>query len=1136
MQRIDGRMIYSATDLNDFLECAHLCELERLVARNQRTRPEADPSIELLARKGAEHEARYLESLRAQYGTSVVVGPARTAPSILAWEEAQAATLAAMSSGAQIIYQAAFFDGSFIGRADFLRRVERPSLKWAWSYEVIDTKLGLSPKPHYLVQLCNYSEHLERLQGTPPHDMHVVLGSDRERSFHVADFAAYYRHVKSSFLSTMARSTNSTYPLENPHCSACAWSATCAKQRDSDDHLSLVASIKRSQIARLESNGIATLAALAAATPAQRPVGMAESTFEKLHAQAALQHVQRTEQRYAYELLEPRENVGFSAIPAPDVGDIFFDMEGDPLYRADRGLEYLFGAYLPHENEYRAFWARSDRDEYDALCAFMDFVQARLQQYPHLHIYHYAPYEVTALKRLAGRFGAREELIDSFLKRAIFVDLYAVVRNAVRISQPSYSIKKLEAFYGMTRSTRTKRGDDSILMFETWLMNGDDAILEDIERYNEDDCRSTWLLRDWLLMLRAERNRDRDEPIPFRKPPLDDDGTDAESPRTELEGRLLNGIDAIESGAALRAVGDTVRARWLLGHMLQFHRRDQKPDWWRYFERIQNPDDLLEGDSDALAGLRLRSDVPSYKLNPKDKNFVYTYDFPPQDHHLRSKALCAHTTKSVEIVRIDDRTNTALVKANASVAAQLRALIPQTPPPDRVKRAAMERIAHAHVAAALQSEHPATYDLLLAHRPRIDGATAGAPIQPTPVSADAVASIVKRLRSSSLFVQGPPGSGKSTLGAHVIVDLIAAGKRVGIVANGHKSLHHLLHTIEAQALARGITIHGVHKASTQTEGSQYDSLLDSPMITTVYDKADVPSDWELVSGTTYMWAETNLVDVFDYLIIEEAGQVALADALNASLAARNIVLLGDPQQLPQVSQGTHPTGSGSSILEHLLGDAETVSPERGIFLDTSYRMHPAICAFVSNAIYDGRLHSAPLAANNRIDSPGLNGAGLRYLPIEHAGNSRYAIPEAERIVAEVEKLLRGSYVRNDEPSHPITAHDILVVTPYNLQRNKIAEMLETAGYGEVRVGTVDKFQGQEAPIVFYSMATSSGADMPRDLTFLFDTHRFNVAISRAQCMTVLVCSPELLDTRATTTEAMKLVNLLCSYVESASTA
>jgi uncharacterized protein len=391
---------------------------------------------------------------------------------------------------------------------------------------------------------------------------------------------------------------------------------------------------------------------------------------------------------------------------------------------------------------------------------------------------------------------------------------------------------------------------------------------------------------------------------------------------------------------------------------------------------------------------------------------------------------------------------------------------------------------------------------------------------------------VQRLQNSYLFIQGPPGSGKSTIGASCVVDLLQQGKRVGVAAHSHKAVHNLLRKIEETAHERGFRFRGCHKESGQTEGSTYAPLEHWPMIASVDDVDELASaDCRLAAGTTFAWADEALADQFDYLFIDEAGQVCLADALIASRAAHNVVLLGDPMQLPHVSKGSHPAGVSLSVLDHLRGDARTVRPDFGIFLDRSYRMQRRICGFISEAFYDGRLRPVEKTDANRVDSPGLSGAGLVHIALEHEGNRNRSEEEAQRIVDEIRLLLRGSVTVERKPSRLITQDDILVVAPYNVQRIRITQLLKDAGYDGVRVGTVDKFQGQQAPIVFYSMAASSADDVPRGMEFLFDRNRFNVAISRAQCMSVVVSGAALLDARCNSPEQMALVNMLCRYAE-----
>jgi len=1146
MQMLDGALVHSASDLNAYTECLHLTALERAVAAGTSVRPQRDdPTAALLARKGDEHERRHLARLRETYGDRLVAFEERPVATRSGYAAAEAAGIAAMAQGADVIYQATFFDGTFLGRADFLRRVERPSRRWAWSYEVVDTKLALSPKPYFLVQLCNYSEHVTRIQGSAPERAAIVLGTGEERSFALAEYAAYYRRLKAAYLTSVERGDDA-YPFECAHCDLCAWRDDCVRKRERDDHLSLVAGIRRDQIAKLEAVDVATLAALAHGSDEARPQRLVPETYGNLRGQAAEQHRYRVARSmdaaatHSYSFREPADpSCGFARLPKPAAGDIFFDIEGDPLYRPDRALEYLFGVYLPDEDAYRPFWGTTPADERTAFEGLVDFVVARRKRYPDLHVYHYASYETSALKRLMGRFASREDEIDDFLRAGTFVDLFPIVRQSVWISQPSYSIKKVEALYGFERSTTTKGGDDSIVMFESWLETQDAATLEDIRAYNEDDCRSTAALRDWLVRLRAERNATLAGPVAWRTSRREPETQEPVQSDGQLSGalavQLLDGLTPPDTPAELQHFSEPLRARWLLGNLLQYHRREQKPAWWEFFHRCEHPDTLVDEDRKAIGGLHLRTDIAPHKVSENDRNYVHTYEFPSQEHEMEvgSEPADPATGKSAgKIVALDGVARTIAIKLKGTCQPEsLRALIPPGPLPIRNHREAMETIAQAYLDGSLERDHPATLGLLLARVPQLRDRRRGSMLQPGRVTRESVADVVRALERSYLVIQGPPGSGKSTIGAHAIVDLLMVGKRVALAAQSHKALHNLLRKVEENAAARGFAFAGCHKSSSSNAGSAYEAFAVAPMIT----DAPTVAGYEgctLVSSTTYSWADARQRGAFDVVVIDEAGQISLADALIASLIAHDVVLLGDPQQLPQVSQGSHPLGTDRSILEHLLGNQRTIAPERGVFLDTSYRMHPDIDGFVSRAFYDGRLHADEANVRNRLVTGSSSSAGLRYVDVHHDGNARFSLEEAQRIVTDIAALVRDAMVtvRNAAPRRLRTS-DVLVVAPYNMQRAAIEERLRCAGLGDVRVGTVDKFQGQEAPVVFYSMATSSAELAPRGLAFLLSPNRLNVAVSRAQVLSVVVCSPHLLASRATSIEAMRLLNLLCSYVE-----
>ncbi|HVR47291.1 MAG TPA: TM0106 family RecB-like putative nuclease [Candidatus Binatia bacterium] len=1177
MQRVDGRFIFAASDLNDYLECKRLAELDSLVARRKIRKPdEVDERKALIRRKGEEHERAYLEAMLARHPDGVERF-GRSEPGIENYREAERETLEAMRRGKPIIYQATFFDGQFIGHADFLRRVDgAPSHLGDYSYEVIDTKLGLSARPYYLVQLCNYSEHLERLQGRMPEFGYVVFGDGAEQRFRLHDYMAYYRHLKTAFLhyadTLEARDEPREYPLKVRHCSVCDWNDSCTQQRVADDHLSLVAWMRRDQTAKFEAAGITSVAQLAETPDEKRPNGMTPETFVKLRRQASLQVRGRTSPQPIYELLEHAPPLGFALMPNPAPGDVFFDMEGDPLYEPGRGLEYLFGVWLPDEEpKYRAFWGTTRDEERRAFESFIDFIVDRRRKHPALHVYHYASYEKSALRRLAQEHTTREDQVDDLLRGEVLVDLFAVVRQALAISEDGYGLKKLERFYQLARETDVKKGDESIVMFERWMTEHDQRILDDIKAYNRDDCRSTLLLRDWLLERRKEAIvkfgadlplRDAKRPDELCHPEFEPtcvkcvkrrDEEREEARRSDVERTLLAGVLAPRTEEEYGLMHADKRERYLLANLMAYHRREEKPAWWEYYDRCENVDELLEFDKTAIAGLKLREEVAPYKVS---RSTVYTYSFPDQLHKMAAgdDADNPRTHKRAGIiVSIDDDDNLLALKTTAGLetARAIHELIPVGPPSSLPKRKALARLGKAYLEGTLRSEYPAAADLLANRDPvvrrrwhaepssrvtlSLSKADLATTLQPAEVNAATVSDVVQRLENSYLFIQGPPGSGKSTIGSQVICDLIERGKRVAVTSTSHKAIHNLLHKVEACIAARGKTFRGRYK---YTNGdSEYKSDLAAPLIESVEKNEDLDrDDYQLAGGTSWLFARAELAHKFDYLFIDEAGQVSLADALAVAQCAHNVVLLGDPSQLAQVSQGRQPLHTGDSVLQHLLGEEQTVPPYRGIFLDFSYRMQPQICEFISDAMYDNRLAPAAETSDHRIMLGTTQLAGIYYEPIEHSGNGASSPEEANEIVRRIALLREKGMLLDSQPPEsagvprPLTDRDVIVVTPYNAQRRLIQSKLRDAGLG-VRVGTVDKFQGQEAAVVFYSMATSSGENVPRDVEFLFERNRFNVAISRARAASVLVCSPRLLDLPCRTPEQMALVNLLCAFAE-----
>lgn len=1118
MQNRDGQILVSAGDLIGFLECEHFTalSLQDLVTPLQRA--EDGESVVLIQEKGFSHESAYLEQLRAQ-GLRVVELKNDGNPTELA-----KLTEETMRAGPDVIFQATFLSGRLLGRADFLKRVERPSKLGAFGYEVQDTKLARSAKAKFVVQLCFYSDLLAKVQGEEPHSMHLVLGDGTEQSFRVANYSRYFRQVRDQFLKFIEgkAAAAATYPQRCAYCQYCPWREICDERWRKDDYLNQVAGITRNQIERLQANGTKTMAALAALEAGVRVPRLQPETVRKLRSQASLQVAFRdTGARKVERLdLDPAGRRGFFRMPKPDEGDVFFDMEGDPL--EGEGLEYLFGVRFLEDGKARfdPYWAHSREEEAKAFERFIDLVTARRQRFPAMHIYHYGAYEPSALKRLMSLHGTREAQVDALLRGGVFVDLYKVVREAIRTSQDGYSIKDIEAFYMPARQGEVKDAGASIVHYERWKASKDAAELEKIRSYNDDDCRSTQLLRDWLL---AHRPGD----IPWYTGEASQE--EGEQPVSERTKQIEDGL--AKFWAALLGKHPLDRAAWTPEHhfrelvfqLLDFHRRSDKPQWWAMFARQDMTQDELMDDIECLAGLtQERGSVPE----PVKRSLVYTFNYPEQETKLRAGKRCKRTDTAEgfgEIVELDEEARRIKIKVAADrEVPPVLSVGPEGPVGNDGLREAVWRFGSSVVTA--DGRFGAVRALLAKEPPKLKGRKPGEPIAADGSRAAALDAAL-RLDGSYLFVQGPPGAGKTTTGSQLIVGLLKQGKRVGVTSNSHKAVNNLLQAIETEAQKQGFTFSGMKKSTKNDPETPYNGRL----IKDCFSNADaMGGTYALIAGTAWLFADPDLERKLDYLFIDEAGQVSLAYLVAMGTSARNIILLGDQMQLGQPVHGVHPGRSGESSLEYLLDDHAAVPEDRGIFLGTTWRMHDDVCRFISDAVYDGRLKPDPKNRNQRLVlaknyHPAIAPTGIRFIPVQHEGCAQRSEPEGEVVKAILESLLKQHYVTKDGAEKPLTLADVLIVAPYNAQVNHLKGVLPDGA----RVGTIDKFQGQQAEVVIASMTTSSGDDLTRNIEFLFSKNRLNVAVSRAKCLAIVVASPDLLKVRCNSVGQMELVNTLC---------
>ena len=1130
--------------------------------------------------RGGEHEQSALTAL-LDAGLKVVQIARPGAGDLTA---AVAATTLAMQSGADAVYQAALADGPWFGYADFLVRVDgTPSSFGDYAYEVRDTKLARHASSGALIQMAHYGAMLTALQGAIAPRLVVVLGSGEDFVWEYRDVAPYLRELRERFLA-FHDALPATTPEPVEACGLCRWSMRCEEQWGPAD-LTHVQRLTRQNRTLLHAEQIATIGQLAEATADQRPARMTEGTFERLVAQAKTQSGTAS-----YAVIKPQiEQLGLASTPKPHVLDLYFDLEGDP-YAALPTLDYLW-AYCDTAGTYAARWAHTAEQERQALRWLLDELHRREALGGDWHLFHYNSYEVTSLRRVAGSFAEPAERLAMAVAVEHFVatrfdDLYRRVEAGLRTKDGSTSLKVVEKLAGYDRSAvaaAVGRADDSIKAYEAFLRATDPdlraGLLEGIRQYNEHDVLATKAAHLWLYTL--GRGLADDDLIPdLASDYVPSDAVALRIARTEdLQERLANAVAAAPDGTL--ASGLTTAGAGLLVAMLGWHRSESVVAFLDYRRLTQwalggdvaahlredssGGGGELAGSGAAGSGLAgsglagsgaaqstvggvehescLLDLVPLSVGAPvsgrANEALVHTFGCRPGAWKIKAGSALVEALAdgeerpalSVTVLDHDARNGTfSFKKQRVTTAIGPLVIGPFTEPPAVWE--SLMRLGEQALGAPPSGQGNVSLDLL-DRRPPLPAEQMAAIAGES--ASDRALRLTRDLHCGVLPVQGPPGTGKTWLAARLVCQEMALAKAagrslvIGVIAGSHKVIDNLLAEVVVQTSAQGPLLVAHVGDPTQVDPARGITRIDggSGKLRPWIDDQRAVGGPAIVGATKFGWSRPELAGSVDLLLIDEAGQLSLADALAVTQAADRIVALGDPQQLAAPVQAAQDPLVSVSLLEHLAGDRAVLPAEVGVFLDITHRMHPAVCDVVGALAYDDSLSSSAAAGQRQLSGENLLVAGrllplapgLIWLPVDGGGEA-----EAAAVVELVTQLQANAFVLDEADAQPLPSSlgEILVVAPHNSQVNRIDASLASSGLGQVRVGTVDKFQGQQGHVVIYSMGRL--AEEPGDVPFLYDLHRVNVALSRARLLVIVVAHRKAVFPPVSTPEQLRLAS------------
>jgi len=1125
----NNKFFVSPSDLNNFVACKYTV-LNEIKYHNKEIRKSPDRANDKLWKEmGVEHEKRHYKILKEKYKKSITI------KSDLNEKDRFDETVRAIQKGYDLIYHAYLIDDNLRGEADFLIKCDTKSDLGDYSYEVYDTKITRNLKPRHITQITAYSDVLGKIQKVLPEKMYLIDGSDEYHSFKTIEYIDLFNHSKKEFIKFLSNtSKEKIYPEKCSYCNLCDWKDECDKTWENDNYINLVAGSNKSQIEKLKKNKIRTVEQLSKTKLTAIDLKINAESFKKIQLQAQLQEEKRNTGEDKIVILDSDFGKGFYKLPKPDEGDVFFDIEGYP--RMDRPFEYLHGLYYKDKGKlkFKDLWAKNynKESEKNIFIELINFLEKRFVEYPNAHIYHYASYEKRAIRELATSYSSEfpkgDIVNDDLLRKEKYVDLFSIVSQSIRTSERDLSLKSIEKFYNFKRKADIVKADDSVIKYDNWIATKNEKYKQDIIKYNEEDCISTYLLREFLVKNKPENidwfvkqeevTKEGEEPNKYRRKASN------KLSREEVEVDLNNRLEKKKNKTNKKFVEN-------LKNFIGFHWKSNKPEFWEVFDRAEKTHLELEDDTECIANSVLINDKPKVT----EEGFIYSYRFNDQNYKQKEgkSAFDAHQIKGLGTIysieeNFPDKNIVKILVSKRRKNIEMPSLLTlgnTMPPQVHQHDQALNKFLEDYILNDGEN-YKSIMDMLERKEPDIKNIKSGSIlIEENKDLITQSIEIVKNLNNSYLTIQGPPGTGKTYTSAKIIIELMKVGKKVGITSNSHEAIKTLLIAIEQQAVDQNYEFIGMRK-SKSSDKHEWKFIRN---VTT--GKPLNMDSYSLFAGTSWFFVDPRMNKTLDYLFIDEAGQVALGTTIANATSADNLVLIGDQMQLSQPMRAKHEGYARKSSLDFILEDDDTISTDKGVFLNVTRRLNKKICNYISTSFYDSRLTSDPItetrSVNLKLDP--IKDEGLFYVPIDHSGCSQRSDEEADLVEKVFNKIVNKQY-KSENITGKISAKDIMVVAPYNAQANNIRERLKKKFKDDVRVGTIDLFQGQEAKVVLISMTTSDVESLPRHKDFFFSRNRLNVAISRAECVAIIIFNQNLLLASASNIKEMKLINSFCKLL------